>query len=246
MNHWPAYIEVDLNQVRHNVKEIRRRIGPEVTLMLVVKVDAYGHGAPAVARAVLEAGAEQLGVACVDEAAALRVAGITCPILIVGLAFPKASVEIKPPRVRKCDAVNNEYGSRSGRLNDNSRIIVRRTTGYFCFLWYVVSLERRRHTCETLRKICTLERSPPTNKTSHLARFWQTLWTVRNSARRSSPPGWRGEEKTLLLRLLNAENEISSTMALENFILGFRLGMRTAMESLDEDDGSLTMYREER
>ena len=46
MNHWPAYIEVDLNQVRHNVKEIRRRIGPEVTLMLVVKVDAYGHGPP--------------------------------------------------------------------------------------------------------------------------------------------------------------------------------------------------------
>ena len=92
MNHWPAYIiEVDLNQVRHNVKEIRRRIGPEVTLMLVVKVDAYGHGAPAVARAVLEAGAEQLGVACGDEA------GVTCPILIVGLAFPKASVEIKPP-----------------------------------------------------------------------------------------------------------------------------------------------------
>ena len=53
------------------------------------------------------------------------------------------------------------------------------------------------------------------------------------------------EEKTLLLRLLNAENEISSTMALENFILGFRLGMRMAMEALDEDDGSLTMYREE-
>ena len=53
-----------------------------------------------------------------------------------------------------------------------------------------------------------------------------------------------GEEKTLLLRLLNAE-EISSTMALENFILGFRLGMRIAIESLDEDDGSLTMNREE-
>ena len=48
-----------------------------------------------------------------------------------------------------------------------------------------------------------------------------------------------GEEKTLLLRLLNAENEISSTM------LGFRLGMRIAIESLDEDDGSLTMNREE-
>ena len=48
-----------------------------------------------------------------------------------------------------------------------------------------------------------------------------------------------GKEKTLLLRLLNAENEIGSTMALENFILGFRLGVRMILEALDEDDGSL-------
>ncbi len=54
-----------------------------------------------------------------------------------------------------------------------------------------------------------------------------------------------GEEKALLLRLLNAENEICSTMALENFILGFRLGMRIAIESLDENDGNLTMTQEE-
>ena len=54
-----------------------------------------------------------------------------------------------------------------------------------------------------------------------------------------------GEEKTLLLRLLNAENEISSTMALENFVLGFRLGMRMTIEALDEDDGNLTMTQEE-
>ena len=53
-----------------------------------------------------------------------------------------------------------------------------------------------------------------------------------------------GEEKTMLLRLLNAENEIGSTLALENFILGFRLGMRLAIESLDEDDGSLTALPE--
>ena len=53
-----------------------------------------------------------------------------------------------------------------------------------------------------------------------------------------------GEEKTMLLRLLNAENEIGSTLALENFILGFRLGMRVAIEALDEDDGSLTALPE--
>ena len=48
-----------------------------------------------------------------------------------------------------------------------------------------------------------------------------------------------GEEKTMLLRLLNAENEIGSTLALENFILGFRLGVRMILETLDDDDGSL-------
>ena len=47
------------------------------------------------------------------------------------------------------------------------------------------------------------------------------------------------EEKTLLLRLINAENEIGSTMALENFSLGFRLGVRMILEALDANDGSL-------
>ena len=48
-----------------------------------------------------------------------------------------------------------------------------------------------------------------------------------------------GEAHSLLLRLINAENEIGSTLALENFILGFRLGTRLTLEALDEDDGSL-------
>jgi len=48
-----------------------------------------------------------------------------------------------------------------------------------------------------------------------------------------------GEAHSLLLRLINAENEIGSTLALENFILGFRLGAHLILEGLDEDDGSL-------
>ena len=47
------------------------------------------------------------------------------------------------------------------------------------------------------------------------------------------------KEKALLLRLINAENEIGSTLALENFILGFRLGAHLILEGQDEDDGSL-------
>ena len=48
-----------------------------------------------------------------------------------------------------------------------------------------------------------------------------------------------GEAYSLLLRLINAENEIGGTLALENFILGFRLETRLILEALDEDDGSL-------
>ena len=47
------------------------------------------------------------------------------------------------------------------------------------------------------------------------------------------------EGKALLHRMADAENEASSTIALENFILGFRLGTRLILEALDKDDGSL-------
>ena len=45
-----------------------------------------------------------------------------------------------------------------------------------------------------------------------------------------------GTEQTLLLDLINAHDEITGTIALEKFILGFRLGMRLAVESLADDD----------
>jgi len=62
------------------VRTIAAIVGP-AAVMAVVKADAYGHGAVAVARAALDAGAERLGVADVGEALALREAGIGAPIL---------------------------------------------------------------------------------------------------------------------------------------------------------------------
>lgn len=50
----------------------------------------------------------------------------------------------------------------------------------------------------------------------------------------------KDDEKSLLEDLLEAQSEINNTLAIENFILGFRLGMRLAVESLDDDDGCLT------
>lgn len=40
-----AWIEIDTEALRHNVRQIRKLVGPKVELMAVVKADAYGHGA---------------------------------------------------------------------------------------------------------------------------------------------------------------------------------------------------------
>ena len=70
---------VNLSAVKANVALLRAKAG--VDLLAVVKADAYGHGLVPVAKAALEGGATWLGVALLEEAIALRSAGITAPIL---------------------------------------------------------------------------------------------------------------------------------------------------------------------
>ena len=70
---------IDLDRIIENVKHLKALAG--VDLMAVVKADAYGHGLIPVARAALDGGATFLGVALLEEAIALRDAGITAPIL---------------------------------------------------------------------------------------------------------------------------------------------------------------------
>jgi alanine racemase len=71
---------IDLGAVRHNVA-VLAAAAPTAALMAVVKADGYGHGAVAVARAALDAGAGWLGVCTPEEALELRAAGIAAPLL---------------------------------------------------------------------------------------------------------------------------------------------------------------------
>jgi alanine racemase len=71
---------VDLGAIQHNVRALREHAG-RAQVMAVVKADGYGHGAVEVAKAALAAGAAELGVATVDEALALRAAGVNAPVL---------------------------------------------------------------------------------------------------------------------------------------------------------------------
>jgi alanine racemase len=74
-----AEVIVDLDAIAANTAALRERVARP--LMAVVKADGYGHGLLPAARAVLAGGADSLGVAVLEEALALRAAGITAPLL---------------------------------------------------------------------------------------------------------------------------------------------------------------------
>ncbi len=79
----PAWAVVDLDALKHNLELLRRRVEP-AGVLAVIKADAYGHGAPMVARLLEKERVDWLGVALAEEGLELRRAGIETPILVLG------------------------------------------------------------------------------------------------------------------------------------------------------------------
>jgi alanine racemase len=82
----PTVVEVSLARLAENFRAIRAAVAP-AAVMPIVKANAYGHGLVAVARHFVELGAASLGVAFLEEAVALREAGVAVPILVMGGIF---------------------------------------------------------------------------------------------------------------------------------------------------------------
>lgn len=85
----PTRAEINLGALRHNLRVVARAVTPEgegeaPRVWAVLKADAYGHGAPAVARTLERAGADGLCVALLEEGIELREAGVELPILVMG------------------------------------------------------------------------------------------------------------------------------------------------------------------
>ena len=90
----PAHLQIDLSAIFHNVRAVRALAGPEVAIIAVVKADAYGHGAVPVARTCVEAGAEMLAVALLEEGIELRENGLMSEILVMGAMLPEQAPEL--------------------------------------------------------------------------------------------------------------------------------------------------------
>lgn len=80
----PVWAEISLDNLKHNIKQIKNIVKKDTIVCAVVKADGYGHGAVQVAKVLLNNGAERLAVATLIEAVQLRKAGYKVPIIILG------------------------------------------------------------------------------------------------------------------------------------------------------------------
>jgi alanine racemase len=89
-----CWIEVDLDAIANNVRVMQAAAQPRQGVTAVVKAQAYGMGAAAVAQAAIEAGARGAAVARVSEALRLRQAGVTAPIMVLGGLDPEDYADV--------------------------------------------------------------------------------------------------------------------------------------------------------
>ncbi|HEY5611943.1 MAG TPA: alanine racemase, partial [Thermoanaerobaculia bacterium] len=89
----PTVAVIDRAALRGNFAEARKRVAGNATLLAVVKADAYGHGAPEVARILEKEGARAFGVATVEEGVQIRDAGVIHPEVLVLGGFVADQVE---------------------------------------------------------------------------------------------------------------------------------------------------------
>jgi alanine racemase len=84
----PTWAEVNLSAIEYNYRQVRRLVGKDISIMVVVKANAYGHGTVEVSQVLERLGVNYLGVATTDEAVRLRDHGIKTPILVLSSVLP--------------------------------------------------------------------------------------------------------------------------------------------------------------
>ncbi len=90
-----VWAQIDLDAAAHNMRQIRKHVGPDVKIAAVVKANAYGHGSVEVAKTFAENGADCFAVSSLDEAVELRrYAHIDKEIFILGHTDARRTEEL--------------------------------------------------------------------------------------------------------------------------------------------------------
>ncbi len=95
----PAWMEIDAQALRHNLKQIRKRAASNVMVIGSVKANGYGHGVLPICKILEEAGVDMLTTGSFSDARILRNEGITTPIVMLGGALPVGISELVQEKV---------------------------------------------------------------------------------------------------------------------------------------------------
>lgn len=117
-----AWIELDAEALAHNIRQYQSILPGGCRIMGVVKADAYGHGAGAVAPFLESLGVGFFATATLDEAVRLREYGVKSEILILGYSAPSSFAALAeydltqtatcPDHAAQLEAYGREHGGR--------------------------------------------------------------------------------------------------------------------------------------
>ena len=127
-----SWAEISLPNLKHNYTHIRAALPEGCRFLGVVKADAYGHGALAVAGLLQELGADYLAVSCLDEALELRQGGIHMPILILGHTpheYTETLIENNITQTVSALAKAEQYSAAAAALGKSLKIHLKLDTG---------------------------------------------------------------------------------------------------------------------
>lgn len=166
-----TWAEISLSNIRHNYEAIRASLPAGCRFLGVVKADAYGHGARAVARLLESAGADYLSVSCLDEAIELRDDGIEMPILILGHTpheYTKVLIENNITQTVTCLAKALEYSAEAAALGKTLKIHIKLDTG-MSRLGFLIAGEHFDEGVDNVVRSCTLPGLEPEGIYTHFA-----------------------------------------------------------------------------
>ena len=123
-----TWCEVETSALAWNIRQFRRHVGESVILAHTVKANPYGHGLRLAAQAFCQGGADWLSVDAVEEARALRQAGISTPIYILGYV-PLAELEEAVSLEARLVVYNRETVARLRSLGHPARVHLKIETG---------------------------------------------------------------------------------------------------------------------
>lgn len=123
-----AWIEIDLDNLEHNARELQKAMPPKCRLMAVVKAEAYGHGAFAVSAHLNKIGVKSFAVATIDEGIALRKYGIRGEILILGYTDTNRVRELKKYDLTQT-AISFEYACALNKQSIPVKVHIKIDTG---------------------------------------------------------------------------------------------------------------------